>query len=45
MGLYLAKKLGYKLGHNISIESEYGKFTRVKIHFPKLIDYFNVTKV
>ncbi|MCY6485804.1 sensor histidine kinase [Clostridium aestuarii] len=42
MGLYLAKKLARKLGHNITIESTYGEYTRVVIHFPKLIDYFNV---
>lgn len=41
MGLYLSKKLARKLGHDITIESEYGKYTRVIIHFPKLIDYHN----
>ncbi len=45
MGLYLAKKLAVKLGHDITIESIYGKYTKVKIHFPKLMDYFNVTKM
>lgn len=45
MGLYLAKKMCNKLGHDISIESEYEKYTKVTIHFPKLINYFNVTKV
>ncbi len=45
MGLYLAKKMCNKLGHDISIESEYEKYTQVTIHFPKLINYFNVTKV
>lgn len=44
MGLYLARRLARKLGHDISAESAYGKFTKIKIHFPKLIDYFNVTK-
>lgn len=44
MGLYLAKKLARKLGHNITIDSVYGEYTKVTIHFPKLIDYFNVTK-
>ncbi|WP_088186771.1 sensor histidine kinase [Desulfosporosinus sp. FKA] len=43
MGLYLAKKLAAKLGHDITVESVYGKYTRVKIRFPKLMDYFNVT--
>lgn len=42
MGLYLAKNLARKLGHDISIESIYGEYTKVVIHFPKLIDYFNV---
>ncbi|MHC1750679.1 MAG: sensor histidine kinase [Cellulosilyticaceae bacterium] len=42
MGLYLAKELGQKLGHPISIESSYGEWTKVKIHFPKLTDYFDV---
>lgn len=42
MGLYLAKKLARKLGHDITIQSEYEKYTRVIIHFPKLIDYYNI---
>lgn len=45
MGLYLAKKLSMKLGHYLSIESEYKEFTKVTIHFPKLIDYYNVTRM
>jgi signal transduction histidine kinase len=45
MGLYLARKLARKLGHDISIQAAYGKYTEVTIHFPKLIDYFNVTKM
>lgn len=45
MGLYLAKKLSRKLGHDITIESSYGEYTRVTIHFPKLTDYFSVTKM
>lgn len=44
MGLYLAKKLALKLGHDITIESTYGEYTKVTIHFPKLIDYLNVAK-
>ena len=44
MGLYLAKKMCLKLGHDISIESEHGNYTKVIIHFPKLIDYYNVSK-
>ncbi|KAJ51262.1 hypothetical protein BD780_001239 [Clostridium tetanomorphum] len=45
MGLYLAKELAKKLGHHISIESSYGEYTKVKIHFPKLTDYFNIVKM
>jgi signal transduction histidine kinase len=44
MGLYLAKNLAGKLGHDITIKSNYGEYTRVIIHFPKLLDYFNVTR-
>ncbi|MCX7885074.1 MAG: sensor histidine kinase [Caloramator sp.] len=44
MGLYLAKKLCEKLGHKISIESKYGEYTKVTIHFPKLNDYYNTIK-
>lgn len=39
MGLYLARRLARKLGHDISVESVYNEFTRVSIHFPKLGDY------
>ena len=45
MGLYLARKLARKLGHEISIESANDAYTIVTIHFPKLIDYYNVTKM
>lgn len=45
MGLYLAKRLARKLGHDISMESVYGEYSRVIIHFPKLIDYYDVTKI
>ena len=45
IGLYLARKLARKLGHDISMQSVYDEYTRVTIHFPKLIDYFNVTKL
>lgn len=45
MGLYLAKKLCRKLGHDISIESLYGEYTKVSIHFPKINNYLNVTKM
>ncbi len=41
MGLYLAKQLALKLGHDLSIESETGKFTNVTIHFPKIRNYYH----
>lgn len=44
MGLYLAKELAGKLGHKITAESSYGNYTKVKIHFPKLTDYFDAVK-
>jgi signal transduction histidine kinase len=40
MGLYLAKQLAKKLGHNITIESEEGCYTIVTIHFPKIRNYY-----
>jgi len=43
MGLYLSKNLATKLGHHITIESKHCEFTRVTVHFPKLIDYYRVT--
>lgn len=36
MGLYLAKQLALKLGHDLSIQSKEGSWTRVTIHFPKI---------
>lgn len=42
IGLYLSKKMARKLGHDIEIESKYGEYTKVKIIFPKLLDYFQV---
>lgn len=36
MGLYLARRLARKLGHDMSIDSIYGEHTRVMIHFLKL---------
>lgn len=36
MGLYLAKQLALKLGHDLSIVSEEGKYTVAAIHFPKV---------
>lgn len=43
MGLYIAKNLCDKLGHEIRISSEKGRFTAVEIVFKKH-DYYNVTK-
>jgi signal transduction histidine kinase len=40
MGLYLAKQLAKKLGHNITIESVEGSYTIVTIHFPKIRNYY-----
>jgi signal transduction histidine kinase len=42
MGLYLAKQLASKLGHNISIQSVEGKFTKVALHFPKIRNYYHL---
>lgn len=44
IGLYLSKKLARKLGHDITIESKYGEYTKVTVVFPKLLDYFQVSK-
>lgn len=44
MGLYLTKKLARKLGHDVSIDSVYGEYTRVTIHFLKLGDYYKVSR-
>lgn len=41
IGLYLSKKLSNKLGHDISIESVYSEYTKVFVHFPRMIDYFS----
>ncbi|MEA1960846.1 MAG: ATP-binding protein [Bacillota bacterium] len=42
MGLYLTKKLARKLGHDVTIDSVYGEYTKVTIHFFKLGDYYQV---
>jgi len=44
IGLYLSKKLARKLGHDLIIESKYGEFTKTIIIFPRLLDYFQVSK-
>ncbi|MCD2348757.1 sensor histidine kinase [Clostridium guangxiense] len=45
LGLYLSYKLARKLGHNITVESEYNKGTKFYIHFPKWCDYYELTKM
>lgn len=45
LGLYLSYKLARKLGHSITVESEYNKGTKLYIHFPKWCDYYEVTKM
>lgn len=42
MGLYLAKQMVLKLGHDISIQSQEGKYTRVTIHFQKIRNYYQL---
>ncbi len=42
MGLYIAKTLCEKLGHQITIDSQLGKYTEVKITFAKNNYYKNV---
>lgn len=42
MGLYLAKQLANKLGHNLTIESEEGRYTKVVIHFIKIRNYYHL---
>lgn len=42
MGLYLAKLLAIKLGHELSIQSEEGEFTTVTVHYPKIRSYYRL---
>lgn len=44
-GLYLSQKLAKRLGHYLTIDSVYGKGTKVSVHFPYLSDYYNVAKM
>lgn len=44
LGLYLSQKMAKKLGHYITLESEYGRGTTVCLHFPKWNDYY-ITKM
>ena len=40
MGLYMVKKMISQLGHQIEVESEYQRYTKVKISFQDQRDYF-----
>ncbi|ALC87807.1 histidine kinase [Bacillus sp. FJAT-22090] len=42
MGLYLAKQLATKLGHDLTISSVENQFTKVVIHFPKIRNYYHL---
>ncbi|WP_162607526.1 sensor histidine kinase [Lachnoclostridium sp. An181] len=42
MGLYMVSLILKRLGHDIDVESEYGKFTRFSITFKDNRDYFNL---
>lgn len=42
MGLYLANQMAIKLGHGLTVHSEEGKFTEVRIHFPKSTQLFHL---
>jgi signal transduction histidine kinase len=44
LGLYLSYKLAKKLGHDITLQSQYGSGTSVCVHFPKWNDYY-ITKM
>ena len=44
LGLYLAKRLSHKLGHDISIESKENEYTKAILHFPKVNQYYTVAK-
>lgn len=41
MGLYLAKQMAIKLGSDLSILSEEGRYTRVTVHFPRAGTYLH----
>jgi signal transduction histidine kinase len=42
IGLYLSQKLAKKLGHSITVTSEYGSGTCFSIHFPVKYDYHDI---
>jgi len=39
MGLYLAKQMALKLGHDLTVRSEAGSGTAMTVHFPKFRNY------
>ncbi|MDT3958575.1 ATP-binding protein, partial [Staphylococcus kloosii] len=42
MGLFLAKQLASKLGHDITIKSKENIFTEITVHFYKNKNYYNL---
>ncbi|WP_061996587.1 sensor histidine kinase [Clostridium sp. ATCC 25772] len=44
MGLYFSKKVLNSLGHDIQVDSIKNEYCDLKIYFPKISDYLNVTK-
>lgn len=42
IGLYLSQMLARKLGHFITVTSDYGHGTKMSVHFPIWNDYFDV---
>lgn len=42
MGLYLAKQLAHKLGHDMTLQSIEADYTKVCIHFPKIRNYYHL---
>ncbi len=44
IGLYLAKKLAKRLGHDIIIKSHFGKYTEVKLIFPRLSSFYEFSE-
>lgn len=44
MGLYFSKKVLNSLGHDIQADSIKNEYCDLKIYFPKISDYLNVTK-
>ncbi|QYR19103.1 sensor histidine kinase [Paenibacillus sp. sptzw28] len=42
MGLYLAKRMALKLGHDLSVQSEENSYTKLIIHFPKIRNYYRM---